>query len=83
VLAHHVPYQPWHNVFDLRIYHGAVDWWRDGRPLYSYLWGDSPYGFTYPPFAALVMLPMAGLSIHVVAVLRTAACALVVVAGTW
>ncbi len=83
VLAHHVPYEPWHNLFDLRIYHGAVNWWHDGRPLYGYLWKDSTYGFTYPPFAALLMSPMTLLSMHTVAVLHTVACSVVVVAGTW
>lgn len=82
VLAHHVPYEPWHNLYDVRIYHGAVNWWHDGRPLYSYLWRDSPYGFTYPPFAALLMAPMTVLSLQTVKVLHVLACSLVVVAGT-
>ena len=82
VLAHHVPYEPWHNLYDVRIYHGAVNWWYDGRPLYSYLWKDSPYGFTYPPFAALLMAPMTVLSLQTVKVLHVLASSLVVVAGT-
>jgi hypothetical protein len=45
--------------FDLRIYHGAVVWWWGGGDLYSYIAPDITLGFTYPPFAALVMLPMA------------------------
>jgi len=48
--------------FDLKIYHGAVAYWASGGSLYDYLDPDVPLGFTYPPFAALVMLPMAHLS---------------------
>ncbi|MFB8774227.1 glycosyltransferase 87 family protein [Streptomyces broussonetiae] len=46
--------------FDLRVYHGSVDHWlnRGGR-LYDYRVPGTEYGFTYPPFAALVMSPMA------------------------
>jgi alpha-1,2-mannosyltransferase len=47
--------------FDLKIYHGAVAYWAGGGSLYDYLDPDVPLGFTYPPFAALVMLPMAHL----------------------
>lgn len=48
-----------YTFFDLRIYHGAVVWWWGGGDLYSYIAPDITLGFTYPPFAALVMLPMA------------------------
>ncbi|KND26941.1 membrane protein [Streptomyces stelliscabiei] len=46
--------------FDLRVYHGAIDNWvhHDGR-LYDYVVPGTTYGFTYPPFAAVAMLPMA------------------------
>ncbi|EKX67166.1 DUF2029 domain-containing protein [Streptomyces ipomoeae] len=46
--------------FDLRVYHGAIDTWihGDGR-LYDYRVPGTTYGFTYPPFAAVAMLPMA------------------------
>lgn len=46
--------------FDLRVYHGAIDSWvhHDGG-LYDYLVPGTTYGFTYPPFAAVAMLPMA------------------------
>ncbi|MFF7281030.1 glycosyltransferase 87 family protein [Streptomyces griseorubiginosus] len=51
--------------FDLRVYHGAVDTWihHDGR-LYDYRVPGTPYGFTYPPFAAVAMLPMALLGLR-------------------
>ncbi|MEV7285020.1 glycosyltransferase 87 family protein [Streptomyces sp. NPDC093252] len=46
--------------FDLRVYHGAVqNWLRDGGALYDYRVPGTVYGFTYPPFAAVVMAPMA------------------------
>lgn len=54
----------WQGFFDLRVYHGAVSAWVDGDGLYRYSVAGQvrSYGFTYPPFAALIMLPMAGLS---------------------
>ncbi|MEU4657471.1 glycosyltransferase 87 family protein [Streptomyces sp. NPDC023723] len=46
--------------FDLRVYHGTVDSWRHhGGRIYDYRVPGTAYGFTYPPFAALAMLPMA------------------------
>ncbi|MFJ6986853.1 MULTISPECIES: glycosyltransferase 87 family protein [unclassified Streptomyces] len=46
--------------FDLRVYHGTVTTWvHDGGRVYDYRVPGTPYGFTYPPFAAVVMLPMA------------------------
>ncbi|MGY1671147.1 glycosyltransferase 87 family protein [Geodermatophilus sp. SYSU D00710] len=62
-----VPNDPWHDFFDLRVYRGAVASWLDGQPLYDYTYGRSPYGFTYPPFAALLVLPMGLLPHPVVA----------------
>lgn len=48
--------------FDLRVYHGALhNWLREGGRLYDYRVPGTPYGFTYPPFAALAMLPLAWL----------------------
>ena len=52
-----------YDFFDLRIYHGAVVWWAGGGDLYQYVAPDITLGFTYPPFAALVMLPMASFSV--------------------
>ncbi|MFE6624950.1 glycosyltransferase 87 family protein [Streptomyces sp. NPDC057740] len=46
--------------FDLRVYHGTVDSWiHHGGRIYDYRVPGTTYGFTYPPFAAVVMLPMA------------------------
>lgn len=47
-----------YSFFDLKIYHGAVSWWAGGGELYQYIAPGLTLGFTYPPFAALVMLPM-------------------------
>src|SRR5689334_3799928 len=55
-----------HGFFDLRVYYGAMNYWIDGGgQLYDYLLPRTEYGFTYPPFAAVSMLPMAFLSWHV------------------
>ncbi|MFF5217931.1 glycosyltransferase 87 family protein [Micromonospora sp. NPDC000442] len=49
--------------FDIGVYHGAVRHWAGGGQLYEWVtWNQ--YGFTYPPFAALVMLPVAALPWH-------------------
>jgi alpha-1,2-mannosyltransferase len=69
--------------FDLRVYHGAVDnWIHHGGRLYDYRVPGTTYGFTYPPFAAVAMLPMAlfdlPAAIAVALLLNLAALALVV-----
>ncbi len=49
-----------HGFFDLKVYYGAINHWAHGEgELYDYLKPFTEYGFTYPPFAALTMLPMA------------------------
>ncbi|MFI7605425.1 glycosyltransferase 87 family protein [Micromonospora sp. NPDC049366] len=49
-----------HGFFDLQVYYGALNFWvHGGGEIYDYLRPLTQYGFTYPPFAALVMLPMA------------------------
>ncbi|MGP3926833.1 glycosyltransferase family 87 protein [Streptomyces sp. 8N616] len=46
--------------FDVGVYYGTVnDWVHDGGRIYDYLVPGTHYGFTYPPFAAVAMLPMA------------------------
>ncbi|GFJ88031.1 membrane protein [Phytohabitans rumicis] len=59
-------YVPAHRgFFDVGVYHGAVHYWlRDGGQLYDYLRPPTNYGFTYPPFAALVLSPLALLDWH-------------------
>jgi alpha-1,2-mannosyltransferase len=64
--AAHWGYGNRHDFADLRIYYGAVRWWAHGHPLYDYSVPDKVQGhlgFTYPPFAALVMYPMAWMSL--------------------
>ncbi|MFE9017563.1 glycosyltransferase 87 family protein [Streptomyces sp. NPDC007808] len=51
--------------FDLRVYHGTVDSWiHHGGRIYDYRVPGTTYGFTYPPFAAVVMMPMALVDLH-------------------
>lgn len=52
----------YYDFFDMKIYHGAVVWWTSGGELYEYIAPNTTLGFTYPPFAALTMLPMAAVS---------------------
>ncbi|BAL86582.1 hypothetical protein AMIS_13620 [Actinoplanes missouriensis 431] len=62
------------EFFDSKVYHGAVQYWfRDGGMVYDFLRPGTPYGFTYPPFAGLVMAPMAYLPILAVAIIATLA----------
>ncbi|MFC8716869.1 glycosyltransferase 87 family protein [Kitasatospora sp. NPDC057198] len=44
--------------FDIGVYYGAVHHWTATGQLYDYVRPGTAYGFTYPPFAALCMLPM-------------------------
>ncbi|HEU4424394.1 MAG TPA: glycosyltransferase 87 family protein [Pilimelia sp.] len=63
-----------HGFFDLRVYHGAVNYWvHDGGEIYDFLAPNSRYGFTYPPFAAFAMLPMAYVGLHAAIVVSVAA----------
>lgn len=68
--------------FDLRVYYGTVhDWLHHGGHIYDYRVPGTTYGFTYPPFAAVGMAPMAfvGLGTAIVAALLLNLAALVVV----
>jgi alpha-1,2-mannosyltransferase len=69
-----------HGYFDLKVYYGAINFWahRHGE-IYDYLKPLTKYGFTYPPFAALTMLPMTVLPWPVVIVISVAATTLVTV----
>lgn len=53
-----------YTFFDMKIYHGAVVWWATGHELYEFVAPDTTLEFTYPPFAGLVMLPMAHLPVE-------------------
>src|SRR3712207_8846565 len=62
------------EFFDSKVYYGAVEYWfRDGGMVYDWLRPGTPYGFTYPPFAGLVMAPMAFLPFPLVLVIACAA----------
>ncbi|MCS0603832.1 DUF2029 domain-containing protein [Streptomyces sp. LP11] len=49
------------DFFDLRVYYGTVHTWTHGGRIYDYHVPGTAYGFTYPPFAAVAMLPLAPL----------------------
>ncbi|MFD8482010.1 glycosyltransferase 87 family protein [Kitasatospora sp. NPDC059673] len=44
--------------FDIGVYYGTVRHWTETGQLYDYVRPGTVYGFTYPPFAAVCMLPM-------------------------
>ncbi len=57
----HILYGNRHHFFDLDIYYRAVRWWAEGHDIYSYSQPDRverSLGFTYPPFAALLLRPL-------------------------
>lgn len=61
-VAAHLWYGNRHRFYDLRIYAEAMRWWHGGHDLYTFTLADTiqgQLGYTYPPFAALLMLPLA------------------------
>ena len=55
-----------HGFFDLKIYREAMLWWADGNQLYDFAKPDATQGqleFTYPPFAAYLLRPLAWLTV--------------------
>ena len=75
---------PPHHFFDLKVYQGAVRWWLHGKSLYSYeMPADRRYGFTYPPFAALCLAPLAVLPFPVAATAMAAANLAAIGVTTW
>jgi alpha-1,2-mannosyltransferase len=72
---------PRRGFFDLKVYYGAINFWAGGHgEVYDYLAPYTKYGFTYPPFAALTMLPMALLPWGVVITVSLLATAVVTAA---
>ncbi len=64
------------NEYDLKIYYSALTEWRSGGQLYDYSQFDQVNGylyFTYPPVAAMLMSPMAVLSMPSVIALSSVA----------
>ena len=73
-----------HDFFDSRVYSGAVRYWFRGDGLvYDWLRPGTPYGFTYPPFAGLVMFPMAYLPFWLILVLSSVATVASTALVTW
>ncbi|WP_211588843.1 glycosyltransferase 87 family protein [Allorhizocola rhizosphaerae] len=56
-----ITFAPGHRGwFDVGVYWGAINYWiHEEGSIYDYVRVASTYGYTYPPFAALCMLPMA------------------------
>jgi alpha-1,2-mannosyltransferase len=73
------------GYFDSKVYYGAIHYWfrGDGGMVYDWLRPDTPYGFTYPPFAGLVMSPMAVLPFGAVVVIAVIATILTTILLTW
>ncbi|QKW12583.1 glycosyltransferase family 87 protein [Verrucosispora sp. NA02020] len=74
-----------HDFFDLKIYMAAMDWWAAGNPLYDYAQPDRVQGelfFTYPPFAALLLLPFSLLKLGATVAIFTGLTVLGVVVTT-
>ncbi|MEU4235973.1 glycosyltransferase 87 family protein [Actinoplanes sp. NPDC026619] len=67
-----------HDFFDLHVYAGATRQWWHGGDLYDYGRPDDGrnWGFTYPPFAAIIMAPMAVLPWGAITVIQALASAL-------
>jgi alpha-1,2-mannosyltransferase len=62
-----------HGFFDLRVYYGAINYWQHtGGQIYDFLLPRTEYGFTYPPFGAVTMLPMALVGWHLAIVISIA-----------
>lgn len=73
-----------HNFFDLKIYWASVRWWLDGQPLYDYVQPRTGgLGFTYPPFAALCLLPFAVVPLGAAQALIFVTTAAAVTVTTW
>lgn len=73
-----------HNFFDLKIYWASIRWWLDGQPLYEYVQPNTGgFGFTYPPFAALCLLPFAVVPLGVAQALIFVLTAAAIVLTTW
>ena len=81
VVAAQIWYGNRHHFLDLRIYVNAVRWWANGHPLYEFAHDDpiqGRLGFTYPPFAALVLAPLGVLGFRASIVLFVAGTAVAV-----
>ena len=73
------------RYFDSKVYYGAIHYWfrGDGGMVYDWLRPGTSYGFTYPPFAGLVMAPMAILPFGAVVTIAVLATVLTTALLTW
>lgn len=72
------------NWVDHQIYYSAIRWVYDGNDLYDFFrHPPRKEGFTYPPFAALVMLPMGLLSNWLAIMVSQVMIAVTTVAIAW
>src|SRR3954449_4256006 len=73
------------GYFDSKVYYGAIQYWfrGDHGMVYDWLRPGTPYGFTYPPFAGLVMAPMAVLPFPLVVVIASVATVATTAVLTW
>jgi alpha-1,2-mannosyltransferase len=84
--AAHLWYGNRHHFFDLGIYYNAVRWWADGHDVYSYSQPDpvqGSLGFTYPPVAALLLRPLAGMPLGAAQAVFAAVSAAALIATVW
>jgi alpha-1,2-mannosyltransferase len=73
-----------HDFFDSAVYSGAVRYWfGDGRMVYDFLEEGTRYGFTYPPFSGLVMVPMAYLPFPAIVTVAGVATVVTTAVVTW
>jgi alpha-1,2-mannosyltransferase len=85
-IAAHVWYGNRHQFFDFNIYYRALRWWADGHDVYSYGQPDpveGSLGFTYPPFAALLLRPLAEMPLGAAQTVFGAVSAAALTATVW
>lgn len=66
-------YGRYYDFFDMKIYHGAVVWWSGGNELYDFIAPGMTIGYTYPPFAGLLMMPLALVPVKAAGVINVVA----------
>jgi alpha-1,2-mannosyltransferase len=63
-----------HSYHDLRVYQGALRFWRHHGDLYQYVLPPANhYGFTYPPLTAILLTPLSLLPTRAAATITIAA----------
>jgi len=85
-LALHAWYGLRNHFFDLMVYRDAMLWWDDGNFLYDFGRPDATQGrleFTYPPFAAYLLRPLAWLTANQSAVIFSAVSVAALAVSIW